>query len=774
MPNKADPSITVDLRNEFDESVYPKCHSWEDGEFTVYRNTAWSAPGCHQGCGVLYYVKDGKLDHVEGDPNSGVQQGRLCMRCLALPDAVYHKDRILHPMKRAYEDRGKDKWERISWDEAYDIIEEHVREVWRDYGGRSITCIFGTGRNATWQLPFLGLIGFKTPNIGGGFLGGDCCYAPRLMAMNAFMGSSFVADVAQVHEGHCDNDAWTVPEYIVVWGCDPLKSNADGFYGHWVIDCMKRGTKIITIDPRITWLAARSEQVIRVRPGTDCALAMAVLNVQISEGIYDKDFVDKWCYGFDELAESVKDMGPERAAEICWCKPDQIVRLARTLATCKPWAMQWGVAIDQCKHATALAMAVMAILAINGQIDNPGGNILVTSGYVQSDIRFAVSHAAPPEISADRYGNEYPIRKYGFVSQHYTDSALKALETDEPYPIKMLYISSTNTFANMSAESHRVHDDMLRVPFIVCADAFMTPTAMACADVFLPIAMTPERDGIRGWWNPFRPIYKVISTGEAKTDEEISLDLIRRLNPEEAKWETVPELLNYCMTDMQSTRYDGTFERLIEDCEFFDPFEYYKYETGKLRSDGQPGFNTPTGRIELFCTMFDDFDLSAVPYWSEPTDSPVSNEELFKEYPFVLTTGARSYEFFHSEHRQLEAMREFHPYPTLEMNDRDAEKLGLKDGDWVTVENRHGEAKLLLKVNPGMHEGVVSGEHGWWFPERASEEESGLFGVFESQINNLIPQFDSGPTTYGAPYKNQLCRVTRADGYVPPKALGMK
>ena len=90
------------------------------------------------------------------------------------------------------------------------------------------------------------------------------------------------------------------------------------------------------------------------------------------------------------------------------------------------------------------------------------------------------------------------------------------------------------------------------------------------------------------------------------------------------------------------------------------------------------------------------------------------------------------------------------------------------------MENRHGEAKLLLKINPGMHEGVVSGEHGWWFPERAPEEEDGLFGVFESQINNLIPQFDSGPTTYGSPYKNQLCKVTRADGYVPPKALGMK
>lgn len=774
MPNNADPSITVDLRNDFNPEVYPTEHTWQDGEYTVYRNTAWSAPGCHQGCGVLYYVKDGVLEKVEGDPNSGVQQGRLCMRCLALTDTVYHKDRILHPMKRAYEDRGKDAWEQISWDEAYDIIEEHVRDVWENYGPKSILNIFGTGRNATWQLPFLGLIGFKTPNTGGGFLAGDSCYAPRLMAMNAFMGASFVADVAQVFKDHCDDPNWVVPEYIVFWGCDPLKSNSDGFYGHWVIDCMKRGTKFITVDPRITWLGARSEQVIRLRPGTDIALAMAILNVQISEEIYDKEFVDMWTYGFEDLKEAVKDMTPEKAAEICWCKADQITRMARTLATCKPWAMQWGVAIDQCKHATSLAMAVMSILAINGQIDNPGGNILVTSGYVQSDIRFAVSHAAPPEISEGRLGNEYPIRKYGFVSQSYTDSELEAIETDYPYPIKMMFISSTNTFANMSAQAHRVHDAMLRVPFIVCADLWLTPTAMACADVFLPIATTPERDGIRGWWNPFRPIYKVIDVGECKTDEEIALDLIRRLNPEEAKWETVPELLNYCMKDMQSTRYEGTFEDLIEDFEFFDPFEYHKYASGKLRSDGNVGFNTPTGRIELFCTMFDDFDLPAVPYWAEPTDSPVSSPELYEEYPFVLTTGARSYEFFHSEHRQVELMREFHPWPLLEMNDKDAAKLGLVDGEWVKVENRIGEGKFVLKINPGMHEGVVGGEHGWWFPERQGTEEAGLYGVFDSNINCLTPQFDSGPTTYGAPYKNQLCKVSKAEGYVPPKGLGVK
>lgn len=770
MPNKNQSSITVDLRNEFDPRVYPKDHEWKEGEYSVYRNTVWSAPGCHQGCGVLYYVKDGKLEKVEGDPNSGVQQGRLCMRCLALPDTVYNKDRILHPLKRVGE-RGENNWERITWEEAYDIIEEHAREVWRDYGPKSIVCLFGTGRNATWQLPFLSLIGYRSPNVGGGFLAGDACYAPRLMAMNAFMGAAFVADVAQVHEGHCDNEAWEVPEYVVVWGCDPLKSNADGFYGHWVVDCLKRGSKLMVIDPRITWLAARAEQVIRLRPGTDTAFAMALLHVQIKEGIYDAEFVDLWTYGFEDLKKAVADMTPERCAEICWIKPEQIISAARALSCSKPWAMQWGVAIDQNKHATACAMAIMALLAINGQIDNPGGNILVTTGYVQSDIRQAVSHAAPAEISEGRLGNDWSdIRKYGFVNQMYTDAALYAIENDNPYPIKMLHISSTNTFANMSADARRVHDAMLSVPFIVCADLWLTPTAVACADLFLPIATSPERDGIRGWWNPFRPVYKVIDCGEAKTDEEIAMDITRRLNPDQVPWNSVPELLNYCMKDMQSTKYDGDFSTLINDCEYFDDFTYYKYKEGSLRSDGLPGFNTPTGRIELFCTMFDDFGLSAVPYWQEPTDSPVSTPELFEEYPFVLTTGMRAHEFFHSEHRQIELMREYHPWPIVEMNNEDCEALSLFNGDWVVVKNRHGEAKFKLSINNGMRKGVVSIEHGWWFPEREAAEPS-LYGTFESNANNLVPQYDSGPTSYGAPYKNQLCKVYKAEGYVPPAGL---
>ena len=125
--------------NVYDPSVYPadKDH-WEEGEYTVYRTTQWTAPGCHDGCGILVYVgKDGKVAKVEGDPNNAYNRGALCMRCLDLVECMYHEDRLKYPMKRAKEDRGKDKWERITWDEAIDICCDKINEMKEKYGAAS-------------------------------------------------------------------------------------------------------------------------------------------------------------------------------------------------------------------------------------------------------------------------------------------------------------------------------------------------------------------------------------------------------------------------------------------------------------------------------------------------------------------------------------------------------------------------------------------------------------------------------------------------------------
>ena len=187
------------LTNELEgvnKDVYKTDWQWQEGEYTVTRTNMWTAPGCHNGCSVLYYTKDGKVEKVEGDPLSPYNQGRLCMRCLDVVETFYHPDRLKYPLKRVGE-RGENKWERITWDEAYDDIVEHVHQIWEDYGPESIVSMQGTGRNICWQTPYLSYAGFDSPNFVLGFLSGDACYLPRTTIGHCFMGDFFVADMSQ-------------------------------------------------------------------------------------------------------------------------------------------------------------------------------------------------------------------------------------------------------------------------------------------------------------------------------------------------------------------------------------------------------------------------------------------------------------------------------------------------------------------------------------------------------------------------------------------------
>ena len=274
---------------------------YEEDGLTVIRGCAWSPPGCHPtGCGIKTYVNDaGELVKVEGDENHPITNGRLCVRCLTIPDYVYNPDRMRYPMKRAREDRGKDKWERISWDEAFDLIAEKVAYYKETYGAESILLMGGTGREGGPMLPAYAHSALGTPNACY-TQSGYSCYIPRVAGTTYVLGATYPEmDYAGGLPGRYDDPAFTLPELIVFWGKEPLPSNGDGLFGHAAIDMIRRGAKLMSIDPRVNWVATRADWHLRLRPGTDAALGMAMLNVIISEDLYDHDFVDKWCYGFD-------------------------------------------------------------------------------------------------------------------------------------------------------------------------------------------------------------------------------------------------------------------------------------------------------------------------------------------------------------------------------------------------------------------------------------------------------------------------------------------
>jgi len=213
---------------------------------------------------------------------------------------------------------------------------------------------------------------------------------------------------------------------------------------------------------------------------------------------------------------------------------------------------------------------------------------------------------------------------------------------------------------------------------------------------------------------------------------------------------------------LEEYRLNGktTFEALREEVvhQKTETLSYYKYKSGKLRPDGQPGFNTPTGRVELYSTMFRQFGEDPLPYYEEPQYSPASTPELMEEYPMVLTTGARTYCYFHSEGKQIPYLREINPDPIVEVNPQDAQRYGIANGQWVRLTNQFGSCVLKAKVTQQVYPGLVAAQHGFWFPE-ADSEEPVLYDIWRSNINNLMPHFHVGKLGFGAPYKCLICKI---------------
>jgi anaerobic selenocysteine-containing dehydrogenase len=776
---------------EFLQSVDRKAYhegeyQWEEDGYTVTRSNHWSPPGCHNSCGFLLYVKDGKLEKIEGDPLSPWANGKLCVRCLDMVESCNDPMRLKYPMLRDGE-RGENKWKRISWDEAYDLCVEKIRYYQENFGNETVSVAHGTGRNINWQIPYLGFVAFKTPTVCTQYFTGISCYLPRLMAGQASAGDYFIVDASMTHEDRYANAEWRAPEVAIIWGNEPLRSNADGYLGHWLVQCVQMGTKLISVDPRLTWWGARSEYFLQIRPATDAALAMAMLNVIIAEDLYDHDFVEEWCAGFEQLAEAVKDSTPEWAAEVCWIDAEDIRGAARLYGAARPGTIQWGLPFEQQASAMGLDTAVMDLLGICGNIDVPGGVVLVRNAF-----------NIPTSISEDYLDKDILAKRIVKPRENFpwgdTRDMMFAQEANASNAQKMLWVQSSNPIACPGLDAPRVYDCLKQHEFVVVCDPYITPTAVACGDLLLPVAMSPERNSIRSWWTPVRVQLKACEYYEAKSDEQIIVEIGKRLNPEGFPWDDDLGFLEWylrnegpvwlgegaddsfhsrnkntgedfelfdSMYNFSGERWEGTFMDIAKKgCYAYDHWNtvYRKYEKGMLRSDGEKGFGTATGKFELVTNLYAAWGMHPAPYFVEPYQSPVATPDLYKRYPLIMVTGGRSFEFFHSENRQLETMRELHPWPLVQVNPLTAERFGVQDGQWIWIENDMGRFKQLCSVTPVVKDGVIHVEHGWWFPEQEGAEPH-LFGTFDSNPNNCIPGDVTGPYGIAAPVKNMLARI---------------
>jgi anaerobic selenocysteine-containing dehydrogenase len=466
--------------------------------------------------------------------------------------------------------------------------------------------------------------------------------------------------------------------------------------------------------------------------------------------------------GFEDLKARAAEFPPEKVEQIAWVPKEVLIGAARVIGTSKPTSFMWGLAMDMSTNGIQVGHVFLDLAAITGNLDVPGGVTLSLPASFMGKWRYECAKYIPREAYKQQLlDDSYKICAFR-EGQPHTDSILDALESGEPFVPKMMWFVATNPLACNAAVPHRWHDAWKDFEFNVIQDCVMTPTAMALADLFLPVASFAEHYGIVlphfGRNTHFLgAMNKAIDLG-CKSDLEITMMIGKRLNPEAWPWETVQEFF-----DEQVARLGLTFDELSKEVVHQQEFEYYKYEKGLLRNDGLPGFNTPTGKIELRSSLYPDWNEDGLPYYRETPFSPYSMPELAEKYPLVLTTGGRTHPYFHSEGRQIPSLRKIIPDPIVTIHPAAAEKYGIQDGDWVCVENMFGQCIQRAWVSPTIGERIVHCQHGWWFPEQYGEEPN-LYGTYKANPNNLIPHHVVGKLGFGAPYKSMVCRVYKVNG----------
>lgn len=689
--------------------------------------------GCHGGCLYDVTVEDGRVVRVRPAQDGPLNHGRGCVKGMSVIEQMYHPDRLIYPRKRIGP-RGSGQWARITWDEAYDLIAEKMNGLIAEHGPECISALTGTGRH---HLPYLFRLGnaIGTPNFSSA--GALICLGPRRSA--AVMNAGLFAGV--------DYYGPRRPGGILVWGANPAVSGADGELQWFIKDAIKEGIPIVVVDPKPTELAKKAALWLRIRPGTDGALALGILNILISEDLYDHDFVEGYTYGFEALKERCKEYPLDKVSETTWIPREQILAAAHWIAETKPLGLEQGCAFEQSVNAMDTCRAIHMIPAITGNYDVPGG-------FVES-MEIAPAGLPPcnelPRKRVDQALTDgYPFLKRDTFAHPYR--MLEAIRTGDPYKIRGLFIHANNTLLSM-ADARHSYECLKEIEFLVYMDIFMNPTA-ELADVVLPAALWPEVDCVFAMPEFGDQVLlsqqKVVQVGECKSDEEFFLELCRRagwnygFTDQRAMMEAQLKEMARRRPELAHITLDGLRER-----GYLAPERtYYNYK--------REGFRTPTGKFEFYSTQLSEAGVDPLPAWQEPPETPVSAPAQAETYPLVLTTGGRQQPYFVSNNRQIKSLRKMEPFPLARLHPATAARYGISDGDWIWIENSRGRITQKARLEPEMDKRVVNCDFGWWYPEAGAPG----YGWDESNANILTcaaPPYDHYLGSYQL--RGLLCRV---------------
>jgi anaerobic selenocysteine-containing dehydrogenase len=655
--------------------------------------------GPSMGCGIYAIVRDGRFVGVEGMQEAPTNQGRCCPKAYAAPQWVYSPQRLKHPLKRVGQ-RGEGKFQRIGWDEALDIIANKLTQQKEKFGPESLG-ILSPARRTYSNYLFRFLIAHGSPNYGHSGI----CAMQKGFSFCYTLGSVPFPDLARSN-------------LIVIWGKQPAYAEAPMGHLKTILDAQARGAKIVSIKPSLEPDVALADVWVPIRPGTDAALALAMLNVVINENLYDADFVSRWTYGFDQLKAHVQKYTPQWAARVTGLPVKQIEQVARLYATTKPACIYHGNGFEHAPSCNDAIRAVAILMAISGNLDRPGGDVFSVGSTMPAPRSVHLRERYTQEWVDKLVGPEFP-RSFqpgieGTTSAYYR--LFESVLTEKPYPIKTIIAPGTQpTVSTRGAKN--VVEALKKVDFFVVIDVMRT-AEMDYADVVVPVATMYECDhpfeARNGWIMARNQVIEPL--GDYKSDYEFWLDLGVKMGYGADFWDgDIEACMNY-----QLEPFKMTLEELRRHPTgiVYDkkPMVYEKY--AQVFNKPSPRLSKapylPQGKVALYNTTFEEHGFNPLPEWREPPESPTATPELLEKYPLILSDYHTSKAYNASWLRNVPYLREILPYPTLQIHPDPARAREINDGDWVLVESPHGTMKMKAEIYPGMRPDTVMALHGWW------------------------------------------------------------
>jgi anaerobic selenocysteine-containing dehydrogenase len=664
---------------------------------------------CTGYCGIQVMVKDGVATRTQ--PWADYPNGPNCVRGNSGLHQLYSPERLKYPMKRTNPKGSKEAgWQRISWDEALTTIATKLNEIKAKYGAEKVLFYSGDPKEST-RPPLQRLaLKFGSPNYG---TESSVCSRATTVATSC-CGAGGVGLSANTNA-------------IIVWAHNPGWSMPREMQSY--VDAKNRGMKIIDVDPKQVPFTKLADIHLQIRPGTDGALAHALANVIIAQGLYDKDFVNNWTEGFDQYKEYVAQFTPEKAAGICGVPAERITAAAIMFASNTPTA--WQTSASPTVHhwnGGQNHRAIDCMVALTGAVAVPGLKPSVPAVSFRS---LAEWETLLPPLASKRVDLKYfPVWaqfieeiQVNKLPEYVTNGDLKA----------GLFLGGNFRMWPGDQQYNKAFSDM---EFAAGADFWMTPS-MQLMDIVLPVATSYERLGppiVAGRTIFVRqPVVQPI--GEARGDTELLLQLGTKMGMGADFWNgDLKASLNWQLEPLKLT---------VDDL--------LKAPKGITIPPGQPtpaspkpGFKTPSTKFEFVSGVLTKAGFDGLPVYKEPPEGP-ANAEMVKSFPLIFNTGSREPFFQHTRHRNNPRLRELQPDPKLDINPVDAASRGIKQEDNIVVSTPLGKLTVKANLTQMAKPGQVHLYHGW----------------VEADVNSILPRtFD--PITGFPAFKSQLCQVAKA------------